>query len=165
LLIILKLLDHHHQNNSTQEIYSTTPSSSATGQLRNQSRVLASPWEIINCDQVLEIDNAEELKDMKDFSKKNKKFYTLSTYLLNEFKTNNSNTLTKSINLANVNVLPEIIPGSVRCINFMTLKSTINLCMPSEKEAKEIIHTFGDFKKCSSLKAENPVMKLLSGNC
>ena len=48
----------------------------------------------------------------------------------------------------------------------MSPRNTINLCMPTAKQANEIIGAFEDFKRCRLGKVQGPtVFKVLSGQC
>lgn len=85
---------------------------------------------------------------MDDFSQKEDRFFTMSIYMLNEFKQKNSGSLSESIPLQKISNLPSIIQGSVGCVLFQGEGRSINICLGSEEKAKNLIEAYKDFLKC-----------------
>jgi hypothetical protein len=116
--------------------------------MKPESRILTAPYVVTSCDQVIEIPG-NTLTDMNDYSKKAPKFFTLSTYLVNQFEKKDSATLTDSIGVEKISVLPQIIEGSVSCIGFYTNSNQrIIMCLDNEAAAKDIMKAFNQFSKC-----------------
>lgn len=128
--------------------YSKDPSSSAVGAIKNESRVLSAPFKVKSCDQVIEIEGAKTLTDLNDFSQKQDRFFTMSVYMLNEFKKKDSSSLVESISFDKVTSFPSILPGSVGCVRFLgeTRKSIV--CLESEDRASQLIQAYKDYQKC-----------------
>jgi hypothetical protein len=136
--------------------------------MKNESRILSAPFKVTSCDQVIEV-SGKTLTDMNDYSKKEAKFYTLSTYLINQFDKKDSNTLTNSIGVEKINVLPQIIEGSVSCIGFHTPSQRILMCLDTAEDATNIIKAFQEFSKCraggSIGGSRNNLIKILETSC
>merc|ERR1711957_1085024 len=158
--------------NSTAPVtkYSQLPESSATGSMKNESRVLSTPFVVTSCDQVIEI-AGNTLLDMNDYSKKAPKFFTLSTYLVNQFEKKDSATLTDSIGVEKITTLPQIIQGSVSCIGFYANSNNqkIIMCLDTAAAAQGLITAFGQFSKCRAGGSiggnTNNIIKILETSC
>ena len=110
--------------------------------------VSASPYKVISCDQVVEVE-ASTLLDLNDFTKKGQAFYTMSAYMVNQFEKKDGNFLEKSITLDRIINMPSIIQGSVSCLGFFdTGKKYIAICPKDKKTANELLDAFGQFMKC-----------------
>ena len=142
--------------------------SSATGSMKNQSRILSAPYTVTSCDQVIEV-AGNTLTDLNDFAKKATKFFTLSTYLVNQFEKKDSSTLTTSIGVEKITTLPQIIQGSVSCIGFYSNYQKIIMCLDTEENAKNLIKAFQEFSRCraggSIGGASNNLIKILETSC
>jgi len=88
------------------------------------------------------------LVDVNDFTKKSPAFFTLSVYLLNIFEKQDINTLIQSVSLNKIITLPQIIPGSVSCINFSNGKKPVTMCLPDKNQANNVIKAFSQIMKC-----------------
>merc|ERR1712032_1626221 len=148
--------------------YSQTPESSATGSMKNKSRVLSAPYVVTSCDQVIEI-AGNTLTDMNDFSKKAPKFFTMSTYLVNQFEKKDSSSLTNSIGVEKITNLPIIIQGSVNCVAFYSVSNQIIMCLDSVEAAKGVTAAFQQFSKCRAGGSiggnTNNLIKILETSC
>ena len=130
--------------------------STATGALRKNARIYSSPFKVESCDQVIEI-SADTLLDKNDFSKKEKKFYTISAYLINQFDTKDTSSLSESIEIDDIDNAPFIIEGSVSCVLFFSSRRDINICLPNRKEAEEILKAFNDLWNCTKKKKKGKI--------
>lgn len=128
--------------------YSKDPSSSALGAIKNQSRVLSAPFKVKSCDQVIEIEGAKTLTDLNDFSKKEDRFFTMSVYMLNEFKKKDSSSLVESVSFDKVSAFPQILTGSVGCVQFNAESRKSIVCLDSEEKANKLIAAYKDYLKC-----------------
>jgi hypothetical protein len=136
--------------------------------MKNSSRILSPPYTITSCDQVIEL-SANTLTDLTDYSKKAEKFFTLSTYLINQFDKKDSSTLTDSIGVEKITSLPQIIEGSVSCVSFYSSAKKIIMCLNSVEDANNIIKAFQQFSKCragGSIGGDsNDLIKILEASC
>merc|ERR1712151_549835 len=148
--------------------YSQNPASSALGAMKNESRILSAPFKVTSCDQVIEI-AGKTITDMNDYAQKADKFFTMSTYLVNQFEKKDSNTLTKSIGVEKIATVPSIIEGSVSCIGFYGLTEKIVMCLNTEQEAKHAVEAFKTFSKCRNGASiggnNNNLIKILETSC
>lgn len=128
--------------------YSKDPSSSALGAIKNESRVLSAPFKVKSCDQVIEIEGAKTLTDLNDFSKKEERFFTMSVYMLNEFKKKDSSSLIESISFDKITQVPEILTGSVGCVRFLSGFRKSIVCLDTEDKANQLITAYKDYQKC-----------------
>jgi len=149
--------------------YSKLPESSSTGSMKNASRILSAPFVVTSCDQVIEV-AGKTLTDMNDYSLTAPKFFTISTYLINQFEKKDSATLTDSIGVEKITTLPQIIQGSVSCIGFYTNSAQhIIMCLDTEAAANDIVKAFQQFSKCragGSIGGNGAgVLKILESSC
>lgn len=155
---------------SKKTTYSKGLSSSSTGWMQNKSRILSAPYKVTQCDQVIEV-SGKTLTDMNDFSNKTEKFFTLSTYLVNQFEKKDAAALSKSINVEKIKRKPHIIQGSLSCIEFNpgNDKDSINICLNTAEEAKNLIKSFDVFSKCRDGHSvggnTNNLIKILEESC
>lgn len=136
--------------------------------MKNESRILSAPFKVTSCDQVIEI-SGNTITDMDDYSKKAPKFFTMSTYLINQFEKKDSNTLTKSIGVERIATVPSIIEGTVSCVGFYGLNERIVMCLNNEEEAKHAVEAFKTFSKCRNGASiggnTNDLIKILETSC
>lgn len=151
-------------------VYSNSRLSSAIGAMRNESRVLSAPFKLKSCDQVVEIQDAKTLTDVNDFTKKESRFFTMSIYMINEFKEKNSTSLLESIPLDSIQITPSLIHGSVGCILFSGNNKSIYVCLDSEEKAQNLLIAFSAFMGCR--RGENlnnnktaSIMNILRSSC
>jgi hypothetical protein len=110
------------------------------------------------------------LTDLEDFTKKEERFFTMSIYMVNEFKKKDSSSLTESIAFQSGAQLPSIIAGSVGCVKFSNGARRIIICLDSEEKANALIDAFKDFLKCragGSLQdyADSQISRILKQSC
>ena len=136
--------------------------------MKNESRILTAPYVVTSCDQVVEIDG-HTLTNMNDYSQIATKFFTLSTYLVNQFDKKDSSTLTDSISVDKIAILPSIIEGSVSCVSFYSVYQKIIVCLKTVEEANNVILAFNEFSKCRAGGAiggnTNNLIKILETSC
>ena len=110
-------------------------------------QVTSPPFAISSCDQVVEV-SGNILKDMNDFSQKAPAFFTMSVYMINQFEKKDGNTLRQSISIDRILVTPQIIQGSVSCINFQDANGkVIPMCLSDKHTARMILKAFNQFMK------------------
>lgn len=134
---------------------STNGTNATAGQGNNSTNstakskiVSADPYTVTSCDQVVEF-SGQIISDMNDFSKKSPAFFTISVYMVNQFEKKDGNTLTQSISIDKILTVPNIIQGSVSCINFQDVGGKlIPMCLESKATAKNILKAFNQFMKC-----------------
>ena len=107
---------------------------------------------------------------MNDYSLTAPKFFTISTYLINQFEKKDSATLTDSIGVEKITTLPQIIQGSVSCIGFYTNSAQhIIMCLDTGAAANDIVKAFQQFSKCragGSIGGNGAgIMKILETSC
>ena len=133
--------------------------------MKNSTRILSAPYTVTSCDQVIEL-SANILTDLNDFSKKAEKFFTLSTYLLNQFDKKDPKALTESIGIEKITDLPHIIYGSVSCVSFNSLERRIIMCLKTDEDARNIIKAFEQFSKCRAGGSLNgDLIEILQASC
>ena len=116
--------------------------------MKNESRVLSAPFKVKSCDQVIEIEGAKTITDLNDFSQKQDRFFTMSVYMLNEFKKKDSSSLVESISFDKITILPEILTGSVSCVKFSSETRKSIVCLETEEKANHLINAYKDYLKC-----------------
>ena len=87
---------------------------------------------------------------MNDFSQKEERFFTMSVYMINEFKKKDSNSLVESISFDKMDEMPQILRGSVGCVQFRYKLKKIIVCLDSEEKSEQLILAYKDFLKCRS---------------
>lgn len=90
--------------------------------------------------------------------------------MVNMFDKKDSNTLRESIPMDKISSLPEIMKGSVSCIEFRSHKTHFAMCLPSKAEADNVIKAFGQLMKCrmgDSLKdtPAGTVQNIITSSC
>lgn len=123
------------------------PGSNVVGKDDLKSRIPSQPYTVSKCDQILEI-QAETLDDINNFLIKSPKFFTMSMYSLNQFSEKKVTSFEQLISLGGLTTVPQIITGSVSCIEFKSYYRNITLCTKTEDEARSIISAFQSFMKC-----------------
>jgi hypothetical protein len=110
--------------------------------------VNAPPYKLASCDQVVEIEG-NILTDMNDFSQKSPAFFTMSVYMVNQFDKKDGNTLRQSLSIDKIIVTPDIIQGSVSCINFQDSSfKRIPMCLTDKATAQMVLNSFNQIMKC-----------------
>jgi len=109
---------------------------------------LTAPFKVKSCDQVIEINGFKTLSDLNDFSQKQDRFFTMSVYMLNEFKKKDSSSLVESISFGKIREIPQIITGSVGCVKFNSEFRKSIVCLDSEDKANQLINAYKDYQKC-----------------
>ena len=144
----MKLKKKLVQFNNLETPAPTGEGTNAAGFFSNSTRIVGTPYKITTCDQVVEID-AERITDYKDYSKKEKAFFTMSIYMVNMFGSKDSNTMKESISLDNFINTPSVLQGSVSCVDFFGMHDKrFSICLPDKETAKNVIDTFNLFLKC-----------------
>lgn len=150
--------------------YSKDPSSSALGSMKNESRVLSAPFKVKSCDQVIEIEGVKTITDLNDFTQKQDRFFTMSVYMLNEFKKKDSSSLVESISFDKIKEFPKILSGSVGCVIFSSGSKKTNVCLDSEDKANQLINAYKDYQKCRrgeglSVLSQATITNILRDSC
>ncbi len=119
------------------------------------------PYEITSCAQVLEVE-VQTLADQNDYTTRKPAFVTMSAYLINLFESKDNNKLLESISLANLDVVPHILKGSVSCMVAVDDKSlrNITICLKNKEEEVEFAKAFSNFESCrmgSDLQEFDPI--------
>jgi hypothetical protein len=127
----------------------TNTTNATAGNTTQASKTVNSPpYKLTSCDQVVEIDG-NIISDMNDFTQKAPAFFTMSVYMVNQFDKKDGNTLKQSLSIDKIIVSPEIIQGSVSCINFQDSNfRKIPMCLADKATAQMILDTFNQIMKC-----------------
>lgn len=107
--------------------------------------VVQAPENITSCEQYFEFDG--ESVDINDFTKKEKRKYSMSAYFIHELS--EKGMLIKSIQTNNIIEIPGPLEGAPKCIRFISKFSDIITVCPASKEAtKSILDNFSLFSEC-----------------
>jgi hypothetical protein len=146
--------------------------SNAAGYVGNRSLSISkAPWRIKTCDQVIQI-TAQRLKDYNDYSLREPAFFTISIYMINMFSGKDNTRLVESINIENVNNVPDIIPGSKSCLDFSDVKNKkrISLCLDDQERVDDVKEALQKIMRCrmgDNLKElpVNTIKKIFEASC
>lgn len=121
--------------------------SDTTGKIVEGGHVIADPWIVTKCNQVVQVE-AKQLPDPSNFFNKKSAFLTMSAYMINMFDEKNSNTLKESISMDKMLHKPNILPGSVSCINFQGEDKRIIVCPENMENAEKLLKAYETLMKC-----------------
>lgn len=107
----------------------------------------ADPFEVRKCDQILQFEG-KTITDMMDYKQREARYFTMSMYLVNEFKSKDQKTLEKSIILSSLRKVPDILRGSVNCIDFLGATRRITICFDTPEVAQKVINAQRQFESC-----------------
>jgi hypothetical protein len=95
----------------------------------------------------------------------------MSVYLINSFRTKDSKTLRESLSIDRIAYLPQVLQGSVSCVDFtIDAQRRIPMCLKDRETADKVIQAFDDLMKCrsgDSLKKHNAIdiSNILKNSC
>jgi hypothetical protein len=122
--------------------------SNAVGQVGPSTFAITNPpYQLGSCDQVLLIES-QRIINMRDYSKREKVFFTFSMYLINVFQEKNADKLIDSLGMDKINTLPYVMQGAPTCVNFPGDKKNIAMCFDKEEYTGEIIQVYKDLLDC-----------------
>lgn len=127
--------------------------------------IVQPPYDVVSCDQILQIKGTTlDLKNYDDSLRK-PSFMTLSIYMANFFKTNNSSDLLESIDTQMLNHELTEIPGAPGCTMFKTQKQSRPFCFENNIIRKQINAAVQKFLNCKPDAQSEMQLELALANC
>jgi len=106
------------------------------------------PYEVVSCDQVLQIPGTFLHSEDYDVSKRKPGFMTLSIYFANFFNSNNSSQLLKSLETQMLTSELVKIDGAPGCTTFKTINKKKDFCFKDETIREQIRAAAKKFLSC-----------------
>lgn len=134
------------------------------------------PWVVTDCNNTLNI-QAQSLVDLtlrEDYIKKEPKYFVMDERYVRKYKDDKATCPEIVVEMAFMTVVPQILPGSVTCIQFISTRnetdSQMSMCLKDKNEVEEILRAYSNFQICrmgGNLEKYNPLVvdELVKGMC
>jgi len=146
-----------------------TKETNVAGNPKLDVQIVAAPYTLTNCDQVL-LFPGKRIFPANDYTKKIPAYFSMNAYMINAFSAKNSSDLLQSVSMANMKQMPMILQGSKDCLSFqdgVTFRSfTMCLDLPILTQIQTAFQIFFNCRNGFGFNSNpnvNDIMKLMCG--